>query len=127
MHPGSAGYSITTRAKRTVQRQGVLDEIVLERTHANRPCLTLILRDADPSDRLVPILLRPQPLVQRPEVPLQVLPVLLLGDPVHPHRRLLAQTAVGPLQRRHIDQMGQRMEPSLGLPLRSLRYLQKFR
>jgi hypothetical protein len=71
--------------------------------------------------------LRSQPLVQIPEACPQILPVLLLGDPIHPHRRALPGTVVGALQGRHIDEMGQRVEYSFGFVLRSFRYLPKFR
>ena len=63
---------------------GVLDHLVLERRDANRPCLPLGLGDVDTSDRLMAVPLGLQPRVQVLEVGLQVLPVLLLGDPIHP-------------------------------------------
>jgi hypothetical protein len=53
------------------------------------------------------ITLRLHPFVQVPEASLQVLPVLLLRDPIHTHRRILSHAAMSPLQGRHIDQMRQ--------------------
>jgi len=53
------------------------------------------------------ITLRLQPRVQVLEIGLQLLPVLLLGDPIHAHRRILAHALIGSLQSRHIDEMRQ--------------------
>jgi hypothetical protein len=75
----------------------------------------------------VAIPLRPHPFVQPPEVLFQSLPVLLLRDAIHPHRRILADAVVGPLQRHLIQQVRQRVEPCVRISLRSLRYLQKSR
>ena len=71
--------------------------------------------------------LRLQPRVQVLEVRLQVLPVLLLRDPIHAHRRILRMPVIGALQGRHIDQMRQRVEPSFGFAFRSFHYLQQSR
>ena len=73
------------------------------------------------------IALRLQPLVQVLQVVQQALPVLLLRDPIHAHRRILPQPVIGACQGRHIDQMRQRVEPSVGFSLRSFRYLPKLR
>ena len=86
---------------------GVLDQLVLERRDANRPRLALALGDVDPSDGLMAILLRLQPRVQLLEVRLQVLPVLLLRDPIHAHRRICTLAAIGALESGHINQMRQ--------------------
>ena len=48
-------------------------------------------------------------------------------EPCSTHGRTPALAVVGASQGRHIDQMRQRVEPSLGLALRSFHYLQKFR
>ena len=106
---------------------GVLDDLVLERRYAQRPRLAVVLRNVDPPDRLVTIALRPQPLVQVLDVSGQVLPVLLLRDPIHSDRRILALPVVGAGQGRLIQQMSQRVKLSVGFPSRSLRYPQKFR
>ena len=53
----------------------------------------------------VPLLL--QPPVQVLKIRLQSLLVLRLAHPVHPHRRVTAQSVKGTLQRRHIYQMRQ--------------------
>ena len=71
--------------------------------------------------------LRLQPRMQVLEVASRCLPVLLLRDPIHPHRRIGTLAAIGSLQGWHIDQMRQRVEPSFGFALRSLHYLQKSR
>jgi hypothetical protein len=53
------------------------------------------------------ISLRLHPCVQVLEVCLQILPVLLLRDPIHTDRRILSHAVVGALQSRHIDKMCQ--------------------
>ena len=106
---------------------GVLDQLVLERRDANRPRLPLRFGDVDTSDRLMAVPLRLQPPVQVLEVRLQALPVLLLGDPIHPHRRVPTLAAIGALKGRHIDEMRQCVEPSFGFALRSFHYLHKSR
>jgi len=65
--------------------------------------------------------------VQVLEISLQILPVRLLRDPIHAHRRILAHAVIGPLQSRHIDPMRQGVEPSFGLAPRSFHYLQQLR
>jgi hypothetical protein len=40
------------------------------------------------------------------EMGIELSPVDLLRDPIHPHRRILAQTMESALQSRLIDQMG---------------------
>jgi hypothetical protein len=72
--------------------------LVLERRDPDRSRLALFLRDVDPSDRLMAIPLRHEPRVQVLEVPLHLLPVLFLGDPIHAHRRILAHAVIGSLQ-----------------------------
>jgi hypothetical protein len=71
--------------------------------------------------------LRLHPRVQVPEVSLQVLPVLLLRDPIHTHRRILAHAVIGSFQSQHIDPMRQCVEPSFELASRSFHYLQQLR
>ena len=73
------------------------------------------------------ISLRLHPRVEVLEVHLQRLPVLLLRDPIHAYRRILAHAVVGSFQGRHIDEMRQRVEPSFGLSLRSFHTLQQLR
>jgi hypothetical protein len=85
------------------------------------------LGDVDPPDGLMPVTHRLHPLVQILELLLQALPVLLVSDSIHPHRRVLADSTVGPLQRGHIQQIRQRVEPGFGFSFRSFRYLQQFR
>jgi len=75
----------------------------------------------------VTVPLRHQPLVQVEEVVPEGLPVLLLRDPIHTYRRILAHASVGAHQGWHIDEMRQRVEPSFGLRFRSFHYLQKSR
>ena len=67
----------------------------------------------------MPVRLRPQPLVQVPDVTGQILPVLLLRDAIDPHRRILAQAVIGTFQRIWIQQMRQRVESSVRVLLRS--------
>src|ERR1039457_6639708 len=56
------------------------------------------------------------------QIPLQVLPVLLLRDSIHSHRRVLADTAEGAGEQLLIHEMGQRMKLRFGLSFRSFRY-----
>ena len=84
---------------------GTLDHLVLERRDPNRPCPSSAFGDVHPSDRLVSIPLRLQPGVQALEIALQVSPVRLLGDSIHPCGRTLANAVIGDLQRGHIHQM----------------------
>jgi len=112
------GTALRSEAVRAVQElplvdrlqyltQRVLDDLVLDRRDPNRPRLARFLGDVHTPDRLMPPSLGLQPRVQvlqpRPQVP----PVFLLRDSIHPHRRILAEAVVGPLQARHIDQMRQ--------------------
>ena len=107
--------------------QSILDHLVLECRYAQRPRLAIVLRDVDTSDRLVTIALRPQPLVQALEVVPQVLSVVFLRDPIHADRRVLTLAVERPVQGQLIEQMGQRVELSVGFPLGSFRYLPEFR
>ena len=86
---------------------GVLDHLVLERRDANWPGRTLGLGDVHTSDRLMAIPLGLQPCVQILEIVLQVLPVCLLGDPIHPHRRIGTLATVSSFEGRYIDQLCQ--------------------
>ena len=135
---GVMGAPSGPEAIRTVQKvllvhrlqhlaDGVLDQLVLERRYPNRPRLPLCLRDVDPSDRLMAIPLRPQPRMEVLESRLQVPPIRLLRDPIHTHRRILALASVGSGQGRHINEMRQRVESSLGLAIRPFHYLPEFR
>jgi hypothetical protein len=80
-----------------------------------------------PPNGLVPVAHRPHLLVQRAEVALQILPVLLLRDAIHAHGRILADPVVRAPQRLLVEQVRQREEAHARVALRSLRYLQKFR
>jgi hypothetical protein len=102
---------------------GVLDNLVLQRRDAQRPCLAWRLGDVDASDRLMTPALRPQPLVEVLQVGQQVLPVALLRDPIHAFRRSCSETTVGACQCRYIEKVGQRVEPSVGFLSRSFGYL----
>ena len=86
---------------------GALDHLVLKRRNPNRSCPTSVFGDVHPTNRLMPIPLGPQPGAQVLKIALQVLPILVLGDPIHPDCRILADTPVGGRQRRHINQMRQ--------------------
>jgi hypothetical protein len=50
---------------------------------------------------------RLQPLVQVLQTTPKVLPILLLRESIHTHRRVLAETMIGSFQGRHIDKMRQ--------------------
>ena len=111
---GVMGAASTPKTIRAVQKvllvhglqhfgHGTLDNLVLQRRDPNRSRRPIILGDVHPSDRLMSITLRLHPLVQLPEVALQILPVILLGDSIHAHRGVLSDAAVGPPERRDID------------------------
>ncbi|MCH7531496.1 MAG: hypothetical protein IIB36_06970 [Gemmatimonadetes bacterium] len=55
----------------------------------------------------MPVPHRLQPLVQPPEVLFQLLPVLLLRDAIDPYRRILADSAESPSQRRLVHEVRQ--------------------
>ena len=69
---------------------GALDDLVLKRRNPTRSCPTSVFGDVHPTDRLMPIPLGPQPGVQVLKILLQVLPILVLGDPIHPDCRILS-------------------------------------
>jgi hypothetical protein len=106
---------------------GVLNQLILKRRNPNRPHVPLSLRDVDTPDGLMAIPLRLQPGMQSLEVGLQVVPVVLLCDPIHTHRRIRTRSAISSCQSRHIHQMRQGVEPSFGFVFRSFHYLQKSR
>jgi len=81
----------------------------------------------DTSERLMAVPLRLQPCVQPLEIRFQLLPVLLLRDPIHAYRRVGTLPAIRACEGRHIDQMRQRVEPSFGFALRAFHYLHKSR
>lgn len=95
----------------------VLYDLVLDRRDADRTSFPLLFRNVHASDRLMSPSPRPQPLVQAREIPLQFLTVSRLRDAIDPHRSILPQPVVGPLQSRYIDPMRQRKD----LPRISLR------
>ena len=84
-----------------------------------------LLGNVHSPDRLVTVSLRSQSRVQVPEIALQIPPVLLLVDAVYPHRRFAALSLVCPPQGIHLNQVGQGVELSARLTLRSPRYPQK--
>jgi hypothetical protein len=85
------------------------------------------LGDMHAPDRLMPVLLRAQPLVQVADVLVQMLGVFLFGHPVHARRCILADARERALQGCLIEVMRQRVEPGLRFSLRSLHYLRKSR
>jgi hypothetical protein len=78
-------------------------------------------------DRLVPIAPRLHALVKTREVAPEILPIRVLRHTIDADRRVLAGSPVGSLEGRHIDEMGQRMEPPFGLVSRSFHYLPQLR
>jgi len=73
------------------------------------------------------ISLRAQPFVQVPEIRLQILPVLHLGDLVHSYRRMAPLAMVGTSQGFQVDQVSQSMKLGFRLSSRAFRYLHEFR
>jgi hypothetical protein len=105
-------------------RQRVLHDFVLDRRDADGSRLPGSFGDVHPTDGLVPVLATFHPLVQRSEVSLQTLPVLLLADPVHAHGRVLANAVERFLQQLLIDDVRDRAQLDPRVPFRSLSYLQ---
>src|SRR5439155_7917408 len=104
--------------------QRFLHDLVLGRRDADRAALAVLLRDLNPTDRLVPPSLRPQPLMEVPDVAFQLLPILLLRDAFDADRRIRAEAVVGTRQLRLINEVRQRQKCELWV-LRSLHYLEK--
>jgi hypothetical protein len=77
-------------------------------------------------DRLMPVPLRAQPLVQVADILIQVLGVFLFAHPIHTRRRIFADAVERALQGSFIEVMRQRVEPGRRILLRSLHYLRKF-
>ena len=109
--------------------QSILDQLVLKTGQADGtlPLAPSVLGDIHPSDRLVAISLRTQPLVQVPEIRLQVLPVVRLGDTIHAYRCVLTLAVVGASQGIQVHQVCQRTKLGVRLALRAFRYLHEFR
>ena len=53
------------------------------------------------------------PFVQILEILLEFLPVLLLGDIIHAHRRVVSDAAVGLFEHLQVKQVRQRIEPQV--------------
>ena len=85
----------------------LLNYLVLHRRYPYRPRPSASLGDVHSPQRLMPVPLLLQPLVQLHEIRLKLLPVVLLAHPIHPYRRVTTQTMKGTLQCRHIYQMRQ--------------------
>ena len=81
--------------------------LVLDRRYPYRPRPSVSLGDVHSPQWLMTVPLRLHPTVQLYEIRLKLLPVVLLAHPVHPHRRVAAQSMKGALQRRHVYQMRQ--------------------
>ena len=73
------------------------------------------------------ISLRHQPLVQIPQIALQVCTVLLLRDAIHAYHRPLAKSVEGAVEKLLVHQMGERVKLTSGLPFRSFHYPLEFR
>jgi len=70
----------------------------------------------------MPISLRHQPLVQVPQISLQVCPIFLLCNAIHAHRRPFAESVVCAGQKLLVHQLGERVKLPSGFPFRSLGY-----
>jgi hypothetical protein len=94
-----------------------LDNLVLEAGFAYRPLLAIILLTPDPLDgrRHIPIVA--QPLVQVPEILLQVFGILLRLYLVHPRRTVLPGAAIGFPQEVTVNQVKHVVEPHLRIAL----------
>ena len=67
------------------------------------------------------------PPVEVLQVGLQAPAVHLLAHTVHTRRRIGPKPAIGPAQRRHVDQVRQRVKTGIGFSPRPFRYLQELR
>jgi len=75
----------------------------------------------------MPVALRLHALVEVCEVAPEILPVRLLRHAIDADRSVLSGSPKGTFEGRHIDEMGQRMEPPSGFGSCSFHYLQSFR
>jgi hypothetical protein len=102
--------------------RGALDELVLQRGHAERTLPSVGLTDVRPSHRLGPVAPSGQPVGRLHKVCFQVLPVRLPGLTVHPGCRI-APERVGRLKALdRVDVMHQVGEPRTATTLCSLSY-----
>jgi len=95
---------------------GPLDDLVLQRGDTERPLPPVSLRDVHPPRRHCPVGAVVDPLVQVPEVGLQVLAVGPPCQPVHPRCGPLAQRLIGRPQAFQINMVQQRREPCVLVP-----------
>ena len=103
--------------------RGTLDELVLQRGHAQRPLPAVGLGDVHPANRLGPVRPALQPFREVLEVRLQVLPVLLPRLPVHARCGVPLEAEVRlPERVRVVDVVQERGEPQLPILPCSLTY-----
>ena len=88
-----------------------LEDLVLQGGDAKRPQPPVGLRDIRPASRSRPVAPAVDPLVQIPEVGLQVLPVGAPRLPIHPGGRPRVERPVGDPEPGNVDVMQQRREP----------------
>jgi hypothetical protein len=65
--------------------------------------------------------------VQSLQILAEVLPILLLGDSIHSHRRVAPEPMVSALQSLLVDEMSEGVKLSFGFFSRSFHYLQQSR
>ncbi len=98
-----------------------LDDFVLEAGFAYRPLLPIFLLDPHPFDRRRDIPIVAQPLMQVPEVVVQVLGVLRGRHLVHPRRAGLAGQTIGFQQEITVDHVKHVVEHHLRIAVCLLR------
>jgi hypothetical protein len=81
----------------------------------------------DATDGLVPILPRLHPLVERPHILSESLPICVHCDAIGAYRRICPKSAVRTSQRLLVNEVGQRKDALPRMPSCSFRYLQQSR
>ena len=90
-----------------------LDNFVLKRGYAERPLATVAFRDIRAAHRLGPVLPAVDPVVQMPEIALQLLLVVLHRHPIDPGTGCASLPPECPFERGDVDVMQQCREPCL--------------
>ena len=107
--------------------QRPLHDFVFRRRDPDGPRAPVVFREVDAPDRLVPILPSLHPCPQSPHLLGTPCAVCVHAHAVHPYGRVFAQSPVGAQQRFLVEEVRQRQNPLVRMPLGSFRALQQFR
>jgi len=91
--------------------QRPLQDLVLQRGDTERPLPPVRFRDVHPPRRSRPVCAPVNPGVQIPKVFLEILPVVLPRDPIHPRRGLRPKREVRPPEAIDVNVVQERGEP----------------